>query len=104
MTALRGDMGQPTSLQSLLVRRDDLLVRDGFGATVIARPEGGDVVSLRGTGVVIWELLARPISTADAVASLAQLYRVAPEEIESDVAAALHELIGRGLCRPAEPA
>jgi hypothetical protein len=57
----------------------------------------GELVSLTGTGVTLWELLAEPVELAELSAILSQAYATRPDVIATDIQPVLDELVRRGL-------
>jgi hypothetical protein len=64
---------------------------------LIARPGGGDVLSLSGTGSAIWNLLGHPSTTSELADEMAQMYESASEEIANDIDKFVHALIAKNL-------
>ena len=83
-------------------RSPAVLVRSGaFGVVVLGR-HGEVPVTLAGTGVAVWEALARPCRLDELVARLAERFAVDPETIRADVAPAVDHLVSVGILeRPA---
>lgn len=85
------------------VRAPKVLCRRTAAAAVLSRPDHDEVVTLRGSGPMLWDLLAEPISLDEAVDELADLYEVAAEEVRAGVVAALADLTRRGLVEKLSP-
>lgn len=79
-------------------RRVDVLWRSIPGLVVLARPEmdGGDPVTVDGSGWVIWEMLASPIAEAELVELLAEAFAEDPDQVAHHVHALLVDLEDRG--------
>lgn len=83
------------------VRTDAVLTREVETAVLLLRPDGGEVLSLSGSGTAIWELLRRPMTMEELVQKLAERYHVAPDRIAEDVRGTVHSLLDRSLLRQA---
>jgi hypothetical protein len=57
----------------------------------------GELVSLTGTGVALWELLTEPIELSDLSAVMATAFAVEPHVIAADLLPILEDLTRRGL-------
>ena len=69
------------------VRRHDILARQGQGEHFLIQETGDAIFHLNALGWAIWELLAQPLSEAEAVALLASVFPETPRsEIARDVA------------------
>jgi len=64
-------------------------------------PEG-ELISLSGTGVVLWDLLAAPASEQDLASTLAQVFGEAPERVAADIRPVLDDLVERRLIETVE--
>lgn len=82
---------------TLLVRTPDVLERVFSDERLLASPSGGDVTSLQGTAVAIWDLLRTPGTSGGLVRKLAREFGVPEPTVETDVASLVDDLIDRGL-------
>ena len=87
----------PITLNTTLVRSDNILASPVENALVMMDIEGGQYFSLDEIGTAIWERLAAPIQVGDLCAYLTQTYEVLPEVCERDVLALLNDMAGSGL-------
>ena len=87
----------PITLNTTLVRSDNILASPVENALVMMDIEGGQYFSLDEIGTAIWERLAEPIQVGNLCAQLTQTYEVLPEVCERDVLALLNEMAGSGL-------
>jgi hypothetical protein len=62
---------------------------------LVTRVDDGAVDSLAGPAIDAWQLLERPQTAEQLVASLAERYRVDGERIQQDVASLLQDLVRR---------
>jgi hypothetical protein len=76
---------------------DDVLSRRVVDETLILRLEGEEYFTLEGVGNRIWDLLGQGTSLARMVAALSDQYEVDASQLEADVRAVLHHLLGSGL-------
>lgn len=56
---------------------------------------------LMGSGAVLWELLATPVTTDEAARALAAQFGITPELAEADIAPCLRQLCDLGAVRGA---
>jgi hypothetical protein len=68
----------------------------GDRALLLHRDET-EVVTIGGSGAVLWRLLAEPISLDDAAGALAELYDLPARELLADIEPVFAELAERGL-------
>lgn len=80
-------------------RAPDLLWRRTFDRVLILVPGTGDVVTLAGTGVDLWDALVVPRSLGQLATGLAELYETSRTEVEHDVAPVVADLAARGVLR-----
>jgi hypothetical protein len=57
----------------------------------------GELVSLTGTGVVLWDLLAEPTDADELCRTLASVYGADPRIVATDIAPVLEDLTARRL-------
>lgn len=75
------------------IRRADVLTRQGQGESFLFRETGDAIFHLNAMGGAVWELLAEPLSEAEAVDLLASVFPETPRaEIAADVAALFEAL------------
>lgn len=79
-----------------LRRRPDVLWRRSPDAVLLLPPGASEPVTLTGTGLDLWDLLAVPTSSADLARVLAARYGADPADVEADVVPVLDELAGCG--------
>jgi hypothetical protein len=79
-----------------VVRRSDVLWRTAPGYLVLATLDGG-VHEAAGPAPEIWRAIDRPIEIGRLIASLAERYALAHEQIRDDVISFLYELVRAGL-------
>lgn len=77
-------------------RRSDLLWRVAPGYLVCATLDGA-VHEAAGPAPEIWQSIGRPIQVGRLIASLAERYALAPEQIRDDVTSFLAELVAAGV-------
>jgi hypothetical protein len=79
-------------------RRSDALWRRSLDTVIVLRPEadGGDSLTIGGSGAAVWDGLAEPRSLADLVADLSEYYAADPAVVTDDVAALLADLEAAG--------
>ena len=64
---------------------------------ILLAVSGGDPVFLEGTAEELWDLLTTPISLAAVARELADRHGAEVGVVENDIAAALDDLVARGL-------
>jgi len=69
-----------------------VLWRRSLEAALVLSPGIDEPLTLAGTGVDLWDLLAQPTSTDDLVAALAARYGAEPSVVEVDVMPVLSAL------------
>ncbi len=75
------------------VRRSDVLWRMLLETVVLLRPEGdAPPLTISGSGAVVWELLAEPITLEQLSGELASCYTVSPDVISRDLIPVLADL------------
>ena len=71
---------------SKFVRRPGVLIRQGQGEYFLVQETGNEIFHLNALGRAVWELLAEPLSEAEAVALIASVFPETPQaQIERDV-------------------
>lgn len=80
-------------------RAPGVLSRHTAGRVLLLPPAAERPVELAGTGVLVWELLARPRSEEDLAAVLGDRYGLAPSAIVKDIRPALRALEQSGAIR-----
>ena len=88
-------------MESRWQRRSDALTRTSLDAVLISAAESSEPFSLSGPGLVIWELLAKPITTTELVAHLAASHNGDPAQVRADIEPVLTQLLDRGAIRRA---
>lgn len=79
------------------VRSSRVLHRSGgFGVVALAR-DGVAPITLQGTGVALWEMLADPHTSAELISEMADRFGVETSVIGDDLNDALGQLVGAGL-------
>jgi hypothetical protein len=73
----------------------NVLQRQVAREVLVTRVDDGAVDSLAGPAFDAWQLLERPQTAEQLVASLAERYRVDGERIQQDVASLLQDLVRR---------
>jgi Coenzyme PQQ synthesis protein D (PqqD) len=77
----------------VLVQRSPAVVwRDGEFGVVLLAPGATEPQTLTGTGRELWRAIARPITTAELAAELADAFAADPAVVEADIAPVLNEL------------
>lgn len=87
-------MRTPSNVLPDAYRRDDGVLWRRSGKQVVLLPGvSGELFTLDGTGVVLWELLAEPTTLDDAAHLLGEIYGVSPETVAADIEPLLVELV-----------
>lgn len=79
------------------VRAGAVLWRRTAATVVVLAGADDEVFELAGTAVALWEELTEPATVEAVAAALGDRYGVAAEVVAPDVAAAMDELVGRGV-------
>lgn len=74
-----------------------VLWRQAADRVLLLPATDGELVSLTGTGVALWELLTEPLELGDLSAVMATAFDVDPELIAADLLPILEDLTRRGL-------
>lgn len=90
-------------MSALYFRSRDVLWRNAGDRVVLRRLDGGELVSLEGSGTLLWKLLEKPISLDDVVVEMATHYGVDVAMVREAVTKAIDELEAVGLVSSAEP-
>ena len=77
------------------LRRDRVLWRHSSDAVVLLAPSGGQVFTLEGSGVDLWQLLSEPIALEEAADALAEAYGTTAAQVAADIGPVLDELARR---------
>lgn len=85
------------TLETTVVRADDLLATDLDGETILMSIEQSAYYGMEKTARRIWELVEKPITVSDLCRQLAEEYRVDPQVCEQDTIAFLEELCRENL-------
>jgi hypothetical protein len=93
----RGQRMNKITLETTVVRADDLLATDLDGETILMSIEQSAYYGMEKTARRIWELVEKPIKVADLCLQLAEEYRVEPEVCEQDIITFLEELFKENL-------
>jgi hypothetical protein len=78
-------------------RAEGVLWRQGQGSVLVLAPPGREVIALEGSGSVLWQLLAQPLTVPEAATRLAEFYDISVERIAEDIEPVLDELAARRL-------
>jgi hypothetical protein len=78
------------------VRAADALWRRGDFGVVVLGARRADPVTLAGTGVAIWDLLARPHRRDELVDALASRFAVDTARVADDIGPVLDDLLSGG--------
>jgi hypothetical protein len=82
-------------------RDDRTLSRSAPGLVVLLGPDGGDPITLRGTGIALWTALDRPQSTEDLAIRLAADFHIDRAAVRSDIGPVIGRLAAAGVLRTA---
>jgi hypothetical protein len=74
-----------------------VLWRQAADRVLLLPATDGELVSLTGTGVALWELLVEPVELSELSAVMATAYHTDPQVIAADVLPLLEDLARRGL-------
>ena len=91
------DADRPLGGSGRLVQKLHVLTRRGAFGWVLIAATGTRPLTLRGTGIDVWDFFETPHTEPELVDWLAQRYRVPPTVVASDVAPVLAELRDEGL-------
>jgi hypothetical protein len=91
-------LGRPASTvdETLVVRAPGAIWRDGDFGVVVLGAASYEPVTLAGTGVAIWDVLARPRRRFELVELLATRFAADADEVARDVAPVLDALVAEG--------
>lgn len=95
-------MQPPISLNSTIIRVDDLVSCDLDGETALLSVKNGKYYALDHIGSRIWVLLAQARTVSDLCARLLQEYEVEPPQCQKDVLDFLHALAQDDLIKVAD--
>jgi hypothetical protein len=84
------------------VRQDEVLWRRSGDAVVLLPAGAQQVLTLEGSGVHLWHLLAEPIALDEAAATLAEAYGTTPDRVAADIAPVLDDLSRRNAVEASE--
>jgi hypothetical protein len=74
-----------------------VLTRRSVDRMLLLTPRGGDeLVELKGTGLMLWEMLETPLDEAGIAERLARTFDVDAELVRRDIAPVLDDLVARG--------
>jgi hypothetical protein len=73
------------------------LWRQATDRVLLLHASDGELVSLAGTGVALWDLLVEPMELSELVSVMSRGYGVDSEVVESDLRPVLDELVERQL-------
>jgi hypothetical protein len=90
-------------MSTLYCRSGDVLWRNAGNRVVLRRLDGDSLISLEGSGTLLWTLLATPISFDDLVAAMASHYAVDLDMVSDSVERVLADLEESGLVTSTEP-
>jgi hypothetical protein len=90
-----------SSARAIRWERDQrALWRKAPGSIIVLGPADPAPVALRGTGVVLWSALERPLSLAELTARLAAEFDVDPQVMRADIEPVITRLAKAGTLRP----
>lgn len=78
-------------------RATEVLWRRTADRVLLLPATEGELVSLTGTGVVLWDLLAEPTDEGELCRTLASVYGADPGIVATDIAPVLEDLAARRL-------
>jgi hypothetical protein len=78
-------------------RSRDVLWRNAGDRVVLRRVDGGTLISIEGSGTVLWSLLANPTTFDDLVAGMVAHFGIDVDAMSDAVATALEDLDRAGL-------
>ncbi len=81
------------------VRDDRVLWRSVGGRAVVFISPNGEIVTLRGAGARVWELLTRPQTGSELVQRLAHVYAIPAEIVRDDLFPVLGRLLDHEILR-----
>ena len=90
------------TMQTILVRKAEIMAADMDGSTVMMDIHTGKYYNLGAVGGVIWELLEQPVNVETLIGKLMEKYNVSREQCEKDTVQFLQQLMSRGLVLEAE--
>jgi Coenzyme PQQ synthesis protein D (PqqD) len=80
-------------------RDERTLSRSAPGLVVLLGPDGGDPITLRGTGIALWSALDLPQSTEDLAIRLAADFDTDRAAVRSDIEPVIGRLASAGVLR-----
>jgi hypothetical protein len=95
--------GETSPVTTSYQRAPDVLWRRTADRVLLAPPGEGEMVSLSGTGVALWELLAEPSDLDRLATRLAVAYRADEHVVAMDVLPVLRDLARRGFVHEVPP-
>jgi hypothetical protein len=90
-------MIQGATLTVCYSRAERVLWRQATDRVLLLPATDGELVSLTGTGVALWELLTEPIELSELSAVMGAAYNTDPQVVEADLLPLLEDLARRGL-------
>lgn len=78
------------------VRSETVLWRQTFDRVIVLVPATGEMLTLKGTAVDLWDLLEEPAALEQVAAALGERSGVAPALIAADLTPVLIDLATRG--------
>jgi hypothetical protein len=84
-------------VDSLLIRRSDLIAADMDGETVMMSVERGEYFGINGIGTKVWALLEKPISIAQITISICSEYEIDAITCQADIETFIKELFDSDL-------
>jgi hypothetical protein len=85
-------------------RAEGTLWRQGHGSVLVLAFPGREVIALQGSGSVLWQLLAEPLTVPKAASRLAELYDISAEKVAQDIQPVLDELAERRIVNRSQSA
>lgn len=73
-------------------RRNDVLWRQSLDSVIVLGADGGEPLTLAGTGPAVWVLLERPITLAALSEQLAERFNTSIDTVKDDINSLLRHL------------
>ncbi len=78
------------------VRSDGVLTRSTADRLLLLAPDQQEVIAVSGPGPLLWEILGRPASIAEAAEALASVYDAPTEEVAAAISPVIEQLRRHG--------
>lgn len=92
-------MAEPITLDSIVIRSEELLASEMDGETVMMSIAKGRYYGLDAIGTRVWSDLAQPLSVHLICASLEREFDVTAEQCQKDILSLLHHMAAEDLVR-----